>query len=86
VRRGKAEHIAAGTFDMDHFCAEFGQLCADKGCAISWPVPTTNPFERPEGGNDTRRHRPLQVLDPIRDGWFQILDRVLVFDQPWTAR
>jgi hypothetical protein len=72
---------------MDHLCAEFGQLRADIGLRDQLAgADNTSPFERPEGGNDTRRRRPLQVLDPIRDGWFQILDRVLVFDQPWTAK
>src|ERR1700751_5432956 len=31
LRGGKAEHIAAGTLDMDHFGTEFGQFRADIG-------------------------------------------------------
>ena len=66
---------------MDHLRAEFGQLRADIGLRDQLAgADNTNPFERPEGGNDARRRRPLQVLDSVGDGRFQILDCVLVFD------
>ena len=81
LRRGKAEHVAAGTFDMDDLRAEFGQLRADIRLRDQHAgADRTNPFERPEGWNDTRCARALQVLDPVGDGRFQILDCVLVFD------
>ncbi len=87
LRRGKAEHIAAGTLDMNHLGAEFGQFRADIGLRDQLAgADHPNPFERPEGGNDARCFRPVQVLDPVRDGRFQILDRILVFDQPWIMR
>jgi len=66
---------------MDHLRAEFGELCPDKRLRDQLAgADDTNPFERPEGGNDARCARPLQVLDPIGDGRFQIVDRVLVSD------
>ena len=66
---------------MDHLGAELGQLRADIGLRDQHAgADHTDPFERPEGGSDARRRRPLQGLDPVGDGRFQILDGGLVFD------
>ena len=87
LRRRKAEHIAAGALDVDHLSAELGQLrtdirLRDQLAGADHP----NSFERPEGRNDARCVRPLQIPDPIGDSRLQILDCILVFDQPWIMR
>src|SRR6266851_214015 len=68
---------------MNDFGTEFGQLGAHIGLGDQLPGPDhSNAFKRPEGGNNARRRRPLQALDPLGDGPPEFLDVVLAFDQP----
>ena len=83
LRRGEAEHVAAGTLDVNHLGAEFGQFRADIGLRDQLAgAHRAYPFEWPKGGDNAGCRRTLQVLDPIGDARFQIIDRFLVSDEP----
>ena len=79
LRRGKPEHVAARAFDVDDLGAEFSELGADKRLRHELPgADHAYAFERPEGRNNTRR-RTFQALDPVRDGFPELLDPVFAF-------
>ena len=87
LRRGEAEHVAAGAFDVNDLGAEFSKLGAGKRLGDELTgADHADAFERPEGRNEARRRRPFQALDPVRDGFPELLDPVFAFDQPRVMR
>ena len=87
LRREKAEHIAAVTFDMDHLRAEFGQLRADIGLRDKHAsADRADTFKGAERRDDTRGRRALQAFDPFRYGLLQFFDFVFGCDEPRIVR